>query len=58
MEGQGRMRVKDKVRFYRIAFGSTRECQAILDLAQASPDQLQLLNYLAASLYRLIEKAA
>ncbi len=31
-EGSARGTVKDRMRFYRIAFGSLRECQSILDL--------------------------
>ena len=31
-EGSGRFGIKDQKRFFHIAFGSLRECQAILDL--------------------------
>jgi four helix bundle protein len=58
MEGQGRIHRKDKARFYRIAFGSIRECQAILELLNAKPAVLMHLDHLAASTYRLIQGTA
>ena len=58
-EGSGRQSQKDQARFFQIAFGSLRECQAILELAelQANP-AWALLDSLAAHLYRLIQNAA
>ena len=35
-EGSARRTLKDKKHFYHMAFGSLRECQAILDLATDS----------------------
>ena len=32
-EGRGKPTVKDQLRFFHIAMGSVRECQAILELA-------------------------
>ena len=57
-EGQGRIGQKDKLRFYRYAFGSVRECQSILALVDADSNTRHTLDHLAASLYRLIQKAA
>ena len=55
-EGSGRISTRDQVRFYKIAFGSLRECQAILDLAAPSfPQAVETADVLAAHLYRLIE---
>lgn len=54
-EGRGKSSVKDQARFFQIAFGSTRECQAILILANLKGSQAwKTLDSLAAHLYRLI----
>ena len=54
-EGSGRFGTKDQKRFYHIAFGSLRECQAILDLHENSrPEIKQLADVLAAHIYKLI----
>jgi four helix bundle protein len=45
---------KDRVRFYKIAFGSLRETQAILDLIDHQ-DLMQLADSLAAHLFKLIQ---
>lgn len=52
-EGTGRASPADQKRFFTIAFGSLRECQAILDL---SPDieAAACADKLAAHLYCLI----
>lgn len=57
-EGRGKPTVKDQVRFFSIAFGSLRECQAILILSdhRESPTW-QCLDILAAHLHNLIKKA-
>ncbi len=57
-EGRGKPTVKDQIRFFHIAMGSVRECQAILELAtlNAHPTY-QELDVLAASLYCLIRCA-
>ena len=55
-EGAGRQTKADQRRFYSIAFGSLRECQAVLDLAGVKKEGLfELSDSLAASLYKLIE---
>jgi len=55
-EGWGRATRPDRNRFFQIAFGSIRECQAILRLEQSrfSDDQAQQLDRVAAGVYRLI----
>jgi four helix bundle protein len=54
-EGRGRISKGDQLRFYHIAFGSLRECQAILDLAEPRAESLvELADKVAAHLYRLI----
>jgi four helix bundle protein len=57
-EGRGRQRVKDQQRFFHIAMGSVRECQAILEIAgyRGSPAWCSL-DKLAAHLFRLIQYA-
>lgn len=56
-EGAGRGTRADQGRFFQIAFGSLRECQAILDLAQDSEGQaVRLADRLAAHLYCLIKR--
>ncbi len=54
-EGAGRQRSADQYRFYRIAFGSLRECQAILSLEITSNEAADSADRLAAHLYRLIK---
>ena len=54
-EGAGRFSKKDQKRFYHIAFGSLRECQAILDLEGKNTDEIGTsADVLAAHLYKLI----
>ena len=54
-EGSGRNGKDDQLRFFHIAFGSLRECQAILDMAVTEyPEAVHLADTLAANLYRLI----
>ena len=58
-EGAGRHTPADQCKFFHIALGSLRECQAILDLANSRCAQAeQLADKLAAHLFRLIQKAA
>jgi len=46
--------LKDQLRYFFIAFGSLRECQAILSLSgQTSEALLDQADHLGASLYRL-----
>ena len=55
-EGSARRTIKDKLRFFHIAFGSLRESQAILQLAQTSQDKaIELADRTAAHLYKLIK---
>ena len=54
-EGAGRFGTKDQKRFYHIAMGSLRECQAIIDLVGKSEDKVGICaNKLGGSLYKLI----
>ncbi len=56
-EGRGRRTRADQIRFFSIAFGSVRECQALFDIADLKDtDTYRLLDSLAASLYKLIKK--
>ena len=59
-EGYGRQTLADQRRFFAIALGSVRECQAVLDLAaEAIPADLHdHLDHLAASTWRLLHPAA
>jgi four helix bundle protein len=57
-EGRGKPTHKDQVRFFHIAMGSVRECQAILLLANLQASQAWLtLDCLAAHLFKLIQAA-
>ena len=55
-EGWGRSSRPDRNRFFTIAFGSIRECQAItqLEAKQFTKDQLATLDGIAARTYRLL----
>jgi len=58
-EGRGKMTRKDQVKFFSIAFGSVRECQAILILNDLQNSKYWTsLDKVAASLYKLIQNAA
>ena len=53
-EGSGKPTRKDQLRFYAIALGSLRECQAALDLAPRQyPKLIQAADVLGGCLYRL-----
>ena len=53
-EGSAKPTKKDQMKFYFIAFGSLRECQAILSLSnQSSSSLLDQADHLGACLYRL-----
>lgn len=55
-EGAGRETKADQKRFYVIARGSLRECEAILNLAPNKSTQLvNCSEQLGAALYRLIQ---
>lgn len=54
-EGSGKRSPADQCRFYEIAFGSVRECQAVLELANMeNTTASQNLDVLAAANYKLI----
>jgi len=56
-EGRGKQSRRDQLRFFSIAMGSLRECQAILQLADLEGSEAWgLLDKTAAHLYRLIER--
>ena len=57
MEGRGKPTRCDQLRYFHIAMGSTRECQAVFALTRPDEEITRLLDLLAASLYRLIERA-
>ena len=52
-EGSGKPTAADKRRFYAMAFGSLREVQAILDLAEEET-LIKQADQVAASTYRLL----
>lgn len=53
-EGSAKPTKKDQMKFFFIAFGSLRECQAILSLSgQTAPQLLDQADHLGACLYRL-----
>ncbi|MEZ4753120.1 MAG: four helix bundle protein [Bdellovibrionota bacterium] len=57
-EGRGKRTTKDQVRFFSIAMGSLRECQAILVLAGLENNPVwEKADYLGAHLHRLIQNA-
>ena len=54
-EGAGRVGKKDQKRFFSIALGSLRECQAIFDIEGISNSALlELTDKLGAHLYKLL----
>ena len=56
-EGSGKRTANDQRRFYSIAFGSLRECQAIIEIESIRNDELELLgDELGAILYTLSRK--
>ncbi|MEI8346110.1 MAG: four helix bundle protein [Pseudomonadota bacterium] len=54
-EGRGKRTPKDQRRFFDIAFGSIRETQSILDLANTQGNIVLLADKAAAHLYKLIQ---
>ena len=55
-EGSSRHTQKDRHRFYRISFGSFRECEAIFDIVEIKNEALRnLANSLGGSLNRLCQ---
>ena len=57
--GYGRQSLADQQRFFAIALGSIRECEAVFDLAcEAIPtEHHDLLDRLAASTWRFLHPA-
>jgi four helix bundle protein len=56
-EGRGKASVKEQRRYFRIALGSAREAQAILQLAELEGSEAwDELDAVAASLYKLIQR--
>jgi four helix bundle protein len=57
-EGWGKFGKKDKMRFFDIAMGSTRECQAIFTVEELTQiPAYETLDHIAASLFRLTKRA-
>lgn len=57
-EGRGKSTKRDQVRFFSIALGSLRECQAILELLNLKASEpYRVLDSLGAHLYLLIKRA-
>src|SRR5688572_18962003 len=56
-EGTGKFTKKDRRRFFQMALGSIRECQAIKDLNPEAfePESKQILDHLGASVFLLIK---
>ena len=53
-EGSGKRTPGDQKRFYSIALGSLRECQAIIELERIEdPDLIDLADQLGAILFKL-----
>lgn len=56
-EGYGRISPKDKKKFYKIALGSLRECEAVFSMAAVSDKELlELLDFIGGGLYKLINR--
>ena len=53
-EGYGRLMRKDKLRFYRIAFGSIREVQSICEMENLSANLKMKIDIIAAHCWKLI----
>jgi len=57
-EGRAKPTIKDQLKFFAIAFGSVRECQAILTINNLQESEYwRKLDKVAASLYMLIKHA-
>lgn len=57
-EGSAKPTARDRLKFYFTAFGSLRECQAILQILDVSEksEEYQTASALGAHLYRLVQK--
>ena len=57
-EGNGRKQTNDRKHFFQIAYGSLKECKAIIDLSVNPPQSLVLLaDSICAHIYKLIKNA-
>ena len=57
-EGNGRKQTNDRKHFFQIAYGSLKECKAILDLTINTPKNLiNQADVLGAHIYKLIKNA-
>ena len=57
-EARGKATLKDQLKYFHIALGSVRECEAILILhGKANKEMTDTLDHLAASVYKLIKNA-
>ena len=55
-EGYGKFTKPDQRRYYQIAFGSIRECQAVFDIMATVPEAVRsMLDHLAASAFKLLK---
>jgi four helix bundle protein len=58
-EGSAKPTFRDRIKFYNIALGSFRECQAIMHLSDCSTLELHALaDRLGGSLYKLCHQSA
>ena len=58
-EGRGKPTRRDQLRYFHIAFGSLRECQALLLIAgYKDGGEWQQLDAVGAQLHRLIQRAS
>lgn len=54
-EGAAKSSAKEKRRYYRTAYGSTKECQVIFKLLSSkNVEGIKLADHLGASIYKLI----
>jgi len=53
-EGSGKFEIKEQKRYFKIAFGSIREVQAILDITN-NKEGLRKIDHLAAATWCLIK---
>ncbi len=54
-EGYGKFKGKDQIRFFKMAYASTKECQALLEVIEADTLLRQQIDQLGAMLYRLVK---
>lgn len=55
-EGNAKSSVKEKKRFYQIAYASQKECQTLFKLANIEdPEAIKLADHLGANIYKLLK---